>query len=115
MSRLHFVIDLTVSLTLTRFARVILSWHLALRARCRKLSASADFAIDDGLTVLERRQTKNLPEFLTGSAKSQADKSTIVGEIEAPVFGGLSQDRFQLLFISVFGLLTLVGSLSGAY
>ena len=69
---------------------------------------------DDGLTVLERKQRGSMDAFLTGSAKSQADRSAIVGEIDAPAFGGLSADRFQLLFISVFGLFTLVGSLANA-
>jgi hypothetical protein len=35
------------------------------------------FAYDDGLTDLERKQRKTIPTFLTGSAKSQADPSTI--------------------------------------
>merc|ERR1719199_561744 len=81
--------------------------------RMAKINGKADFSYEDGLTILERRQRKNQGEFLTGSAKSQADKDSIVGEIDAPDFGGLDQDRFQLLFITVFGLLTLVGSLSG--
>lgn len=73
-----------------------------------------DTTYDDGLTVLERKQRGSMDAFLTGSAKSQADRSAIVGEIDAPAFGGLSADRFQLLFISVFGLFTLVGSLANA-
>lgn len=51
--------------------------------------------------------------FLSGSARSQVDKSAIVGEIDGVDYFGLSADRFQLLFISVFGIFTLVGCLSG--
>ena len=66
------------------------------------------------MTELERKQRKTIPTFLTGSAKSAADKSTIRTDIVGEEFAfGLSADRFQLLFISVFGLFTLVGSLSG--
>jgi len=83
--------------------------------RAAKLNAPGGYVIDDGLTELERKQkTGGLATFLTGSAKSQADPSTIVGEIEAQPFFGLSPDRFQLLFISVFGLFTLVGCLANA-
>jgi len=81
-----------------------------------KINSPSDFTYESGLTELEIKQRKTIPEFLTGQAKSRADaKDNIVGEIESPKFGGLSQDRFQLLFIAVFGLLTLVGSLSGSY
>jgi hypothetical protein len=51
---------------------------------------------------------------LTGSAKSQADVSTIRDDLEGDsLIFGLDPDRFQLLFITVFGLFTLVGCLSG--
>jgi len=74
----------------------------------------SEFVYDDGLTVLERKQRKTLPTFLTGSAKSQADESTIRSDIEADtLIFGLDPDRFQLLFISIFGLFALVGCLSG--
>ncbi|GMI49346.1 hypothetical protein ScalyP_jg9685 [Parmales sp. scaly parma] len=90
-------------------------YKAAAQERMRKLNNKAASAYDDGLSEIERTQKKGkLSSFLTGSAKSQIDKSAIIGEIEAPSFGGLSQDRFQLLFISIFGLFTLVGSLSGA-
>eukprot|EP00519_Triparma_laevis_P013026 CAMPEP_0182507030 /NCGR_PEP_ID=MMETSP1321-20130603/22399_1 /TAXON_ID=91990 /ORGANISM="Bolidomonas sp., Strain RCC1657" /LENGTH=249 /DNA_ID=CAMNT_0024712865 /DNA_START=95 /DNA_END=844 /DNA_ORIENTATION=- len=86
----------------------------AAAARAAKLTSSDNFILDDGLTDLERRQRKTQANFLTGSARSQKDESAIIGEIEAPAFGGLSADRFQLLFISVFGLFTLVGSLANS-
>jgi len=77
-------------------------------------SKSIDYVIDDGLTVLERKQRLSIPEFLSGSAKSQADVSTIRDDVEADeLIFGLDADRFQLLFIAVFGVLTLVGCLSG--
>eukprot|EP00520_Triparma_pacifica_P007643 CAMPEP_0118654184 /NCGR_PEP_ID=MMETSP0785-20121206/12250_1 /TAXON_ID=91992 /ORGANISM="Bolidomonas pacifica, Strain CCMP 1866" /LENGTH=246 /DNA_ID=CAMNT_0006546819 /DNA_START=18 /DNA_END=758 /DNA_ORIENTATION=+ len=83
--------------------------------RAAKLNTPGDFVYEDGLSALEKRQKNGaLGDFLTGSAKSQIDQTAIVGEIEAPAFGGLSADRFQLLFISVFGLFTLVGSLANA-
>lgn len=71
--------------------------------------------IDDGLTVLERQQRNGaLKTFLTGSAKSQADLSAIRDDIEGDdLIFGLDPDRFQLLFITIFGLFTLVGCLSG--
>jgi hypothetical protein len=73
------------------------------------------FAYDDGLTELERKQRATIPAFLTGSAKSNADVSTIRRDIEEQEYPfGLDSDRFQLLFISIFGLFTLVGCLSGS-
>uniref|UniRef100_A0A7S1VX31 Uncharacterized protein n=1 Tax=Ditylum brightwellii TaxID=49249 RepID=A0A7S1VX31_9STRA len=73
-----------------------------------------DFAFEDGLTVLEQAQRRTTPLALTGSAKSQADLSTIRDDIVVDEYAfGLSADRFQLLFITVFGLFTLVGCLSG--
>jgi len=51
--------------------------------------------------------------FLTGSAKSQSDASTLREDIEVDDFFGLGPDRFQLLFITVFGVFGLVGCLSG--
>uniref|UniRef100_A0A7S1BG41 Uncharacterized protein n=1 Tax=Corethron hystrix TaxID=216773 RepID=A0A7S1BG41_9STRA len=75
------------------------------------------FAYDDGLTDLERKQRGTvMSTFLTGSAISRADTSLVRDDIEEGSldFGGLDADRFQLLFISVFGLLTLVGCLSGS-
>lgn len=69
---------------------------------------------EDGLTELERKQRATLPAFLTGSAKSNIDKSAIRSDIVTEDFAfGLDSDRFQLLFISAFGLFTLVGCLSG--
>jgi hypothetical protein len=77
--------------------------------------AKQTYVIDDGLTVIERNQRKTIPTFLTGSAKSQIDATAIRNDIVADEFAfGLDADRFQLLFISIFGLFTLVGCLSGA-
>merc|ERR550534_1205809 len=83
-------------------------------AKKRLTKASTDFVYEDGLTELERKQKKTLPTFLTGSAKSQVDPTAIVGEISGVDYFGLSGDRFQLLFISIFGLFFLVGYLSGS-
>lgn len=82
----------------------------------KRLTQKQIFVIDDGLTELERRQRGGATAtFLTGSARSQADKSAIRGDIEVSDLPfGLSADRFQLLFITIFGLFTLVGSLSGS-
>jgi len=64
--------------------------------------------------VIERKQKKSLPAFLSGSAKSQIDATAIRGDLQADkLLFGLDADRFQLLFIAIFGLLALVGSLSG--
>jgi len=74
-----------------------------------------EFVYEDGLTDLERKQRATIPAFLTGSAKSNADKSTVRDDIEVSDYPfGLDADRFQLLFITVFGLFTLVGCLSGS-
>lgn len=75
------------------------------------------FDYDDGLTELERIQRKSSQKtFLTGGARSQVDKSAIRDDIDEEVVNslfGLDPDRFQLLFISIFGVFTLVGCLSG--
>lgn len=82
-------------------------------AKQRLVKKKQDFAYDDGLTELERKQRVVAPAFLTGSAKSRPDASAI-DFVEGDEFlFGLDADRFQLLFISVFGLFTLVGCLSG--
>lgn len=87
-------------------------YKLAAKAR---LSKNAVFVYDDGLTELERKQRATIPAFLTGSAKSSKIKSEVRKDIEEQEYPfGLSGDYFQLLFISVFGLFTLVGSLSGS-
>eukprot|EP00429_Kryptoperidinium_foliaceum_P018246 CAMPEP_0176046174 /NCGR_PEP_ID=MMETSP0120_2-20121206/22926_1 /TAXON_ID=160619 /ORGANISM="Kryptoperidinium foliaceum, Strain CCMP 1326" /LENGTH=200 /DNA_ID=CAMNT_0017379585 /DNA_START=66 /DNA_END=668 /DNA_ORIENTATION=- len=79
-----------------------------------RVTKAQEFVYEDGLTDLERKQRATLPAFLTGSAKSQADLSSIRDDIEVQEFAfGLDADRFQLLFITVFGLFTLVGCLSG--
>jgi len=86
----------------------------AAAAKQRLVKKVGSFVIDDGLTILERQQRTIAPSFLTGSAKSRADVSTINADVVGDEFlFGLSADRFQLLFITVFGLFTLVGALSG--
>mmetsp|Transcript_42111 Transcript_42111/g.77954 ORF Transcript_42111/g.77954 Transcript_42111/m.77954 type:complete len:181 (-) Transcript_42111:242-784(-) len=84
-------------------------------AKTRLSKGKTEFAYDDGLTELERRQRGTaMSTFLTGSAKSQVDTTSIRDDIAGEDFlFGLSADRFQLLFIAVFGLFTLVGCLSG--
>eukprot|EP00815_Leptocylindrus_aporus_P008529 CAMPEP_0116055200 /NCGR_PEP_ID=MMETSP0322-20121206/3259_1 /TAXON_ID=163516 /ORGANISM="Leptocylindrus danicus var. apora, Strain B651" /LENGTH=178 /DNA_ID=CAMNT_0003538745 /DNA_START=43 /DNA_END=579 /DNA_ORIENTATION=+ len=82
-------------------------------AALTRLAKKQEFVYEDGLTELERKQRVTIPGFLTGSAKSQIDSTSIRSDIEPVDYFGLSADRFQLLFISVFGLFTLVGCLSG--
>jgi hypothetical protein len=83
-------------------------------AKGRSIKAR-EYLIDDGLTVIERNQRATIPAFLTGSAKSSADKSTIRSDVDDQEYPfGLNGDRFQLLFITFFGLFTLVGCLSGS-
>jgi hypothetical protein len=63
---------------------------------------------------LERKQKAIIPAFLTGSARSRVEKSEIRTDIIEDIYPfGLTGDRFQLLFISVFSLFALVGCLSG--
>jgi len=76
-----------------------------------RLVKKQEFIIDDGLTVLERKQRGVQDKLLTG-LNLQVDKSAIK-EVQGVDYFGLSGDRFQLLFIAVFGLFTLVGCLSG--
>ena len=86
----------------------------AAKTRTTAFSRSQEYVYEDGLTVLEREQRSTIPTFLTGSAKSQIDPTAIRDDIEIDtLIFGLDPDRFQLLFISVFGLFTLVGCLSG--
>ena len=80
-------------------------------------SMNQEFVYDDGLTILERKQQGSQVAFLTGQAKPSKVNSGTRKDIEI-VDGalpfGLDADRFQLLFISVFGIFTLVGCLSGS-
>mmetsp|Transcript_14867 Transcript_14867/g.34424 ORF Transcript_14867/g.34424 Transcript_14867/m.34424 type:complete len:189 (-) Transcript_14867:291-857(-) len=85
----------------------------AAKARVTPQSRS-DYVYDDGLTVLERKQKGTIPAFLTGSARSRVEAEAPRDDIEEQEYPfGLSADRFQLLFISVFSLFALVGCLSG--
>jgi hypothetical protein len=84
-------------------------------AKARKTPANAAYVYDDGLTLLERNQRTSLPAFLTGSAKPNKINAGSRGDIVEQVLPfGLDADRFQLLFITVFGIFTLVGCLSGS-
>merc|ERR1712238_524847 len=80
-------------------------------------SSKTDFAYDDGLTAIERKQKGSLDKFLAGSAKNVNDKTLmrtdVVSDSQGASIFGLNPDRFQLLFIAVFGVFTLVGALSG--
>merc|ERR1712157_64532 len=71
----------------------------AAKTRTSLFSPTTEFVYEDGLTVIERNQRETLPAFLTGSAKSQADKSTIRRVESDSLIFGLDPDRFQLLFI----------------
>jgi len=83
-------------------------------AKSRKTPQQQDYVFDDGLTVIERKQAKTIPAFLTGSARSRVEAEAPRDDIEDSLYPfGLSGDRFQLLFITLFSLFTLVGSLSG--
>jgi hypothetical protein len=97
-----------------QFKRDPAVWAAAAKTRQAPLSGNnIDYVYEDGLTVIERKQKENLTSFLTGSAKSQID-TTAIRDIEADnLLFGLDPDRFQLLFITIFGLFTLVGCLSG--
>jgi len=90
-------------------------WAAAARTRTSPLSGkNIAYEYDDGLTVIERKQKQSLPAFLSGSAKSQIDTTSLRADLVADdLLFGLDPDRFQLLFITVFGLFTLVGCLSG--
>mmetsp|Transcript_2814 Transcript_2814/g.3704 ORF Transcript_2814/g.3704 Transcript_2814/m.3704 type:complete len:183 (-) Transcript_2814:218-766(-) len=79
----------------------------------QRLVKKTEFVYDDGLTEIEKKQRMIAPAFLTGSAKSQIDESAIEFVEGDTLLFGLDSDRFQLLFIAVFGLFTLVGCLSG--
>jgi len=84
-------------------------------AKARKTPQTQEFVYDDGLTVIERKQKKTIPAFLTGSARSKVAAEAPRDDIEVTEYPfGLSADRFQLLFISLFSLFTLVGCLSGS-
>mmetsp|Transcript_13162 Transcript_13162/g.19196 ORF Transcript_13162/g.19196 Transcript_13162/m.19196 type:complete len:192 (-) Transcript_13162:243-818(-) len=86
----------------------------AAKTRKTAFSRNNEYVFEDGLTVIERDQRRTIPGFLSGSAKSQADKSTIRDDLEIDtLIFGLDPDRFQLLFIAVFGLFALIGGLSG--
>lgn len=83
-------------------------------AKARKTPQTQETIFDDGLTVIERQQKKTIPAFLTGSARSRVEAEPEREDIELQIYPfGLSADRFQLLFITLFSLFTLVGCLSG--
>mmetsp|Transcript_20369 Transcript_20369/g.28788 ORF Transcript_20369/g.28788 Transcript_20369/m.28788 type:complete len:125 (-) Transcript_20369:144-518(-) len=61
-----------------------------------------EYTYDDGLTDLERQQRTTIPAFLTGSAKSQADPSTIRDDLDDVSF-------------ELPGWFSAVGSLAGTF
>merc|ERR1711935_923227 len=90
------------------------SFNYVEAAKARKTPQQQEYVFDDGLTVIERKQSKTIPAFLTGSARSRVEAEAPRDDIDVSLFPfGLSGDRFQLLFITLFSLFTLVGSLSG--
>ena len=74
--------------------------------RTKKLGT---FVYDDGLTVLERRQ-RGTPTatFLTGSAKSRADKSTIRTDLSVGESYFFSPYDTSILFVFSFVLVSLI-------
>jgi len=70
-----------------------------------------NYIFDDGRTALERKQLGSQNTFLTGAAKDRADGSLTRTDVDVEDYFG-NADRFQLAFISVFGLFLLVGYLS---
>jgi len=90
------------------------SFNYVEAAKARKTPQQQEYVFDDGLTVIERKQSKTIPAFLTGSARSRVEAEAPRDDIDVSLYPfGLSGDRFQLLFITLFSLFTLVGSLSG--
>jgi len=84
-------------------------------AKARKTPQTQEFVYDDGLTIIERKQKKSIPAFLSGSARSKVAAEAPRDDIEVTEYPfGLDADRFQLLFISLFSLFTLIGCLSGS-
>lgn len=61
-----------------------------------------EYTYEDGLTDLERSQRKTLPAFLTGSAKSNVDKTAITNEYEETSF-------------EIPGWFSAVGSIAGTF
>ena len=74
-----------------------------------RVSKKLDYVFDDGLTDLERKQRKSQSSFLTGSAKSQADLTSIRPELvkEADEYYFSPYDT-TLATISVFVLISLI-------
>jgi len=89
------------------------AFYAAAAATRKENLYGSDFVYDDGLTLIERKQQKISPAALSGSAKDTSDPSAVDTSVQPIDFFGLGTDRFQLLFIAVFGLFTLVGALSG--
>merc|ERR1712060_635195 len=85
----------------------------AAKTRLQKLKGVDNYIYDDGRTVLERKQLGSQSTFLTGAAKDRADASLTRTDVEVEDYFG-NADRFQLAFITVFGLFFLVGYLSGS-
>jgi len=68
-----FVVKLTIPLNFTRFARVILSWHLAFRARC-SLAKAIGSALEQSLDTRKRGVRLRLTELKIRSSVDKAEK-----------------------------------------
>ena len=66
-----------------------------------------NFIYEDGLTDIERKQRKTQPNFLSGSAKSQADPSTIRDDL-FEVGNSWTLTPQQTLVANCVGLLVLL-------
>jgi len=99
-SRVHFVFKANVSLTFIRFARRILSRHLALRARCSffdqyGLSAEEMDAFDDEVTV-ERSVLKRMLDYIdSADPKKNKNKSNDVVLADTGTAYTLSSPTFK--------------------
>jgi len=84
-------------------------------AQQRLAKGKPEFAFDDGLTVLERKQISNAPAFLTGSAKTSlfANKEDIETGYDVSELTPMDKNKIQLAGITFIGLLAMVGCLSG--
>ncbi len=78
-----------------------------------KITKNFNYIYDDGLTDLERKQRATQPNFLSGSAKSQADPSTIDPSL-SDVGNSWSLTPQQTLVantVALVGLLSIVNAI----
>jgi hypothetical protein len=74
-----------------------------------RIKKKVTYVYDDGLTVLERKQRGTpLSTFLTGSAKSQVDKTAIRGDIKVGDEYFFSPYDTSVIFVFSFVLLSLI-------